>query len=181
MRLHWSMCFGWDLKAGKAESWVASSGRAEWKGWGPHSHTVCFIPPSLQPNRIICCFSVSLKTLCLWMWYSPCFNPDSFSSQFLLVYYAWIDFTSSRKPSCMPLLDDVLVVILPQTLGVPLSWHLPCSSVIIGFLVFLLFHRFHCVSTVSIKCSPHVCGIELIQWLNFNKVEHSSKQRHHAY
>lgn len=112
-------------------------GHAEWKGWGPHSHTLCFIPPSLQPNRIICCFSVSLKTLCLWMWYSPCFNPDSFSSQFLLVYYAWIDFTSSRKASCMPLLDDVLVVILPQTLGFPLSWHLPCSSVIIGFLVCL--------------------------------------------
>lgn len=135
MCLHWSMCFGWDLMAGRAEyGWhprAGLSGRDE-----DPTATLCFIPASLQPNRIICCFSVSLKTLCLWMWYSPCFNPDSFSSQFLLIHYAWIDFTSSQKASCMPLLDDVLVAIL-RDLG---------SSSVLGLTMQFCNYWFSCLS-----------------------------------
>lgn len=67
----WAMCLlvahslwlgynGWQSRVRVGILWADLRGR---KRVGPLSHTVWVLSPSLQPNRIICCFSVSLTTL----------------------------------------------------------------------------------------------------------------------
>lgn len=60
---YWPVSSGWNTVTGTAESQVASSGLdwVEGVSWGPLGHTVWVCPTSLQPKRIICCFSASFK------------------------------------------------------------------------------------------------------------------------
>lgn len=138
---YWPVSSSWDTMAGTAGSQVASSGLVWEEGvsWGPLGHTVWVCPPSLQPENhllFLCILQGSFTSLFLCVCYFLGFSPDSFSKQFLLIYYTWVD-TSFGKASWVSLLDQMLVVILwDLETNIQLSWYLH-SSVITGFLACL--------------------------------------------
>lgn len=139
---YWPVFSSWDTMAGTAESQVASSGLdwVEGVSWGPLGHTGWVRPPfpPAKENHLLflCILQGSFTSLFLCVCYFLGFSPDSFSKQFLLIYYTLVD-TSFGKASCVSLLDQMLVVILwDLETNIQLSWHLH-SSVITGFLACL--------------------------------------------
>lgn len=103
---------GWHSWVPGGILWAGLSGRGVVRSPRPH----CVGPPPFPPAKenhllFLCILQGSFTSLFLCVCYFLGFSPDSFSKQFLLICYTWVD-TSFGKASWVSLLDQMLVVIL---------------------------------------------------------------------